>query len=319
MAVLYAMSKEGSTVMKFSTMTRHMREGFKSIIRNGWMSFASISSIFISLFILGVFILLALNMNHMATQMENQVQIRVYFETDATDEMIANVQNKIGNIKEVSKLTYVSKEEGLAFLRDKMGEDNSDWLEGYDDENNPLPISLTIELSDTQLVDSIAQQIDILNGTFDPKPIKEVKYGNETVETLFKITNAIRNAGFAIVVALAITAMLLISNTIKMTIVARKREIGIMKLVGATNAFIRWPFFIEGALIGIISSIVTTIIILIGYDQVIHIFQYDLSLMLIQLLPLEQVITLTATIMITLGSLIGIWGSVMSVRKYLKV
>jgi len=305
--------------MKLSTATRHVREGFKSIIRNGWMSFASISSIFISLFILGVFILLALNMNYMASQIESQVQIRVYFETDASEEVVTELQNKIGNISEVSKLTYVSKEDGLAILRDKMGEDNSDWLEGYDDENNPLPISFTIEVFNPQLVDSVAQQIDIINNALDPKPIKEVKYGQDTVETLFKITNAIRNAGFAIVIALAVTAMLLISNTIKMTIVARRREIEIMKLVGATNAFIRWPFFIEGALIGIISSIVTTIIILIGYDQVVHAFQYDLSLMLIQLLPLEQVITLTAATMITLGSLIGIWGSVMSVRKYLKV
>ncbi|MCR8660565.1 permease-like cell division protein FtsX [Paenibacillus endoradicis] len=305
--------------MKLSTATRHIREGFKSIIRNGWMSFASISSIFISLFILGVFILLALNMNYMASQIESQVQIRVYFETDASEEVVTELQNKIGNISEVSKLTYVSKEDGLAILRDKMGEDNSDWLEGYDDENNPLPISFTIEVFNPQLVDTVAQQINIINNAFDPKPIKEVKYGQDTVETLFKITNAIRNAGFAIVIALAVTAMLLISNTIKMTIVARRREIEIMKLVGATNAFIRWPFFIEGALIGIISSIVTTIIILLGYDQVVHAFQYDLSLMLIQLLPLEKVITLTATTMITLGSLIGIWGSVMSVRKYLKV
>ncbi|URN96140.1 MAG: permease-like cell division protein FtsX [Candidatus Pristimantibacillus lignocellulolyticus] len=305
--------------MKLSTLTRHVREGFKSIIRNGWMSFASISSIFISLFILGVFILLALNMNYMASQIESQVQIRVYFETDAAEEVVTDLQNKIGNISEVSKLTYVSKEDGLAILREKMGEDNSDWLEGYDDENNPLPISFTIEVFNPQLVDSVAQQIESINNTLDPKPIKEVKYGQDTVETLFKITNAIRNAGFAIVIALAVTAMLLISNTIKMTIVARRREIGIMKLVGATNAFIRWPFFIEGALIGIISSIVTTIIILIGYDQIVHAFQYDLSLMLIQLLPLKQVITLTAATMIILGSLIGIWGSVMSVRKYLKV
>lgn len=306
-------------VMKFSTLSRHIREGFKSIIRNGWMSFASFSSIFISLFILGIFILLALNMNSMATQIESQVQIRVFLETDVTDEVAEDVQKKIGNISEVSKITYVSKEDGLASLRDKMGDENSDWLEGFDDENNPLPIAFTVEVFNAQLVESVAKQIDDINNVMDPKPINDVKYGQGTVETLFKITNAVRNVGFAIVIALAVTALLLISNTIKMTIVARRREIGIMKMVGATNAFIRWPFFIEGALIGVISSVLTTVIILVGYDQVVSIFQYDLSLMLVQLLPLNKVITITATTMIALGSIIGIWGSVMSVRKYLKV
>lgn len=296
-----------------------MREGFKSIIRNGWMSFASISSIFISLLILGVFTILALNMNALAEQIESQVQIRVYLETDVTEEVAADIQKEIANISEVSKLTYVSKEDGLATLKDKMGEDNSDWLEGYDDENNPLPISFTIEVFNAQLVKTVADQITAINDGMDPKPINDVKYGQGTVETLFKITNAVRNAGYVIVIVLAVTAMLLISNTIKMTIVARKREISIMKMVGATNAFIRWPFFVEGALIGIISSVVTTIIVLVGYDQIVQKFQFDLSLMLVQLLPVEQITFFTATTMIVIGSLIGIWGSVMSVRKYLKV
>lgn len=305
--------------MRFSTFTRHVREGFKSIIRNGWMSFASISSIFVSLFILGVFILLALNMNSLAEQIESQVQIRVYLKTDVKEEVAAEMQKRIANIAEVSKVTYVSKEDGLATLRDKMGGDNGDWLEGYDDENNPLPISYTIEVFDPQQVKSVANQIVALNEATQTKPIDDVKYGQGTVETLFKITNAIRNVGFVIVVALAVTAMLLISNTIKMTIVARRREISIMKMVGATNAFIRWPFFVEGALIGVISSIVTTVIVLVGYDQAVTQFQSDLALMLVQLLPVGDVMLLTATTMIVLGSLIGIWGSVMSVRKYLKV
>jgi len=305
--------------MRFSTFVRHLREGSKNIIRNGWMSFASISSIFISLFLLGIFILLALNMNYMAEQIESQVQIRVYLETDAQNEVIDDLQKQIANISEVSKVTYVSKEDGLAILREKMGEQNGDWLEGYDNENNPLPVSFTIEVFDAQLVESVAQQIWTINNKMSTPPIFEVKYGQGTVETLFKITNAIRNIGFSIVIGLAITAVLLISNTIKMTIFARRREIGIMKLVGATNAFIRWPFFVEGALIGVTSSVVTSIIILIGYDQVVKTFEIDLSLMLIQLLPLKDVSTITAVLMISIGSLIGIWGSVMSVRKYLKV
>jgi len=305
--------------MKYSTLTRHIREGFKSILRNGWMSFASITSIFISLLILGVFILLALNMNAMASQIESQIQIRVYLETDVTDEVVSDLQKKIGNIAEVSKLTYVSKEEGLASLRERMGEDNSDWLEGYDNDNNPLPITFTVEVFEPKLVKSVADQINSITATYDVSPVADVKYGQGTVETLFKVTDAIRNAGYVIVAALSVTAVLLISNTIRMTIVARQREISIMKMVGATNSFIRWPFFIEGALIGVVTSVVTTAIVLVGYDQVINAFQYELSFLTMQLLPVKEVMMLTSLMMIILGSFIGIWGSVMSVRKYLKV
>lgn len=258
-------------------------------------------------------------MNSMASQIESQVQIRVYLETDVSDEVVADLQRKIGNIAEVSKLTYVSKEEGLAILRERMGEENSDWLEGYDNENNPLPVTFTVDVFEPKLVKNVADQINAIADSYDTSPISDVKYGQGTVETLFKITAAVRNAGYVIVAALAITAILLISNTIRMTIVARQREIGIMKMVGATNAFIRWPFFIEGALIGVLTSVLTTTVVMIGYDQVIKAFQYDLSFMLIQLLPVSEVMPITAAMMILLGSFIGIWGSVVSVRKYLKV
>jgi cell division transport system permease protein len=113
--------------------------------------------------------------------------------------------------------------------------------------------------------------------------------------------------------------MFLISNTIKMTIINRRREIGIMKLVGATNAFIRWPFFIEGALIGFISSVITTILVLVGYGQVIELTQLDLSLMMITLVPMKEAGMMTALLIVAIGTLIGIWGSTISVRKYLKV
>ena len=255
----------------------------------------------------------------MASQIESQIQIRVYLETDVTDEVVSDLQKKIGNIAEVSKLTYVSKEEGLASLRERMGEDNSDWLEGYDNDNNPLPITFTVEVFEPKLVKSVADQINSITATYDVSPVADVKYGQGTVETLFKVTDAIRNAGYVIVAALSVTAVLLISNTIRMTIVARQREISIMKMVGATNSFIRWPFFIEGALIGVVTSVVTTAIVLVGYDQVINAFQYELSFLTMQLLPVKEVMMLTSLMMIILGSFIGIWGSVMSVRKYLKV
>ena len=146
-----------------------------------------------------------------------------------------------------------------------------------------------------------------------------MKYGKGTVETLFKITNAVRNIGLVIVAGLGLTAMFLISNTIKMTILARRREIGIMKLVGATNNFIRWPFFIEGALIGVLGSGITIAALLFGYSQLVEASQFDLGLMMIKLVTLKDAGLTVSSITLGLGMLIGIWGSTLSVRKYLKV
>lgn len=305
--------------MKFSTFIRHIREGSKSIYRNGWMSFASFSSIMVSLFILGIFILMALNMDKIATQYEDQVKIRIYLENNIEQAIKDDLHKKIANISEVSKVTYVSKEQNFKELKASIEEEDSGWLEGYDEANNPLPDSYLVEVFDTRLVDQVATQIKTINSNYQSPVIYDIKYGQGTIEKLFQITKAIRWIGVGIVAVMGLTAILLISNTIKMTIVARRREIGIMKLVGATNAFIRWPFFIEGALIGLLSSAISTAIVLVGYGWVTKKFQYDLSLMFIQLMPLSEVAFLTGVVMIGLGLCIGIWGSVMSVRKYLKV
>ncbi|MFF2092644.1 permease-like cell division protein FtsX [Paenibacillus sp. NPDC058174] len=305
--------------MRFSTLIRHIREGLKSILRNGWMSFASMSSMFISLFLLGVFLIVALNINSLAADFESQVQIRVYLQTDIDQEKKNELQNKIGRMTEVSKVTFVSKEEGLELLRENLGQDGDDLLDGYDKESNPLPDSFTVEVFDPQTIEAAAAQINEINKSDDMKPITKVKYGQGTIETLFKVTNAVRNIGLVIVIGLGVTAMFLISNMIKMTIIARRREIGIMKLVGATNAFIRWPFFIEGAIIGVVSSVITTAAVLFSYSELVRLTKVDMGLMLLKLVPVEECGLQVGVLLIGLGTLLGVWGSTISVRKYLKV
>ncbi|WP_019534869.1 permease-like cell division protein FtsX [Paenibacillus ginsengihumi] len=305
--------------MRISTGIRHLREGSKSVIRNGWMSFASISSIMISLFILGVFLLLSLNVNYLAQQIENQVEIRVYLELGTTEEMIAQLNGEIAAIPNVKKVQFVSKEEGLVYLREKLGESGHDLLEGFDGDNNPLNDSFTIEVTEPREVAAVAQKIGQLNDGKDPKPIYRVSYGQGTVESMFKATAIVRNVALVLVAGLALTAMFLIANTIKLTIIARRREISIMKLVGATNSFIRWPFFIEGALLGIFGSIVPVAVLLYGYWQLMRSIQIDLNLMLIQLLPFEAIGLKVGGLLIGIGVIIGIWGSVLSVRKFLRV
>lgn len=304
--------------MKLSTLVRHVREGVKNVFRNGWMSFASIGSIVVSLFVLGVFMLLALNVNQWADQFDSQVQVNVYLQTDIGQSKTDELKRRIGNIEEVKQVTFVSKEEGLERLRADLDADAQGALDGYQDDN-PLPDAFEVELFDAQQVSYVAKQILAFNENDDSKPIVSVKYGQGYVEKLFRITNAVRNVGLVIVAGLAVMAMFLISTTIKMTILARRREIGIMKLVGATNNFIRWPFFIEGVVIGLAGSAVSTGVLLYGYSKLIESTHFNMGLMMIEIVGLDQVGWLVGGTLVALGTLIGVWGSVVSVRKHLKV
>ncbi|WP_426450539.1 permease-like cell division protein FtsX [Paenibacillus sp. S-38] len=307
--------------MRISTAARHLREGTKNVARNGWMSFASVASIAISLLILGVFLLLTLNVNYLAQQIERQVEIRVYLEVNTPQEKINEVAAKIKEIPQVKQVTFVSKEEGLALLRERLGESGRQLLEGLEGEDdNPLNDSFTVEVTEPREVAAVAQTIEKLNSPDDPvKTIHRVNYGKGTVETMFKVTSVVRNVGLVLVAALALTAMFLIANTIKLTIIARRREISIMKLVGATNAFIRWPFFIEGALLGLIGSLIPIVVLLYGYWQLMRWVQLDLNLMLIQLLPFDEVGLKTGALLLGIGVIIGVWGSTISVRKFARV
>ncbi len=318
MASSFATSREVITVMKISTTGRHLREGFRSMVRNGWMTFASLSSIGISLFILGVFVLLTTNVNYIAEHVESQVEIRVYLSLEIDEQSEINrVQNQIGMMPEVHKITFIHKDEGLKILEKTLGED---WVEGFQGDANPLPHSFTVEVKNPEEIATVARNIEALNDIMQPAPIDDVEYGEGTVEDLFAFSNLVNRVGFVLVVGLAITALFLIANTIRLTIMARRREIAIMKLVGATNGFIRWPFFIEGACIGLIGAAIPLGVLLYGYHRLIESSKSRLSFMsMIQLKPLDEVAIPLIGLLMGLGVAIGVLGTLMSVRKHLKV
>ena len=304
--------------MNISTFLRHLREGAKSVFRNGWMSVASVTSIIVSLLILGVFTLLVLNVNSFADEADSQVQIKAYLNTNVTEAVRDQVYNDIGSMEEVSKVTLIPKAEGLKDFREKLGEEGKDLLEGYDETTNPIPDTFEVQVIEPTTAPYVASKITVLNDKYEEKPIYKVNYGQGTVEKLFKITRAIRNIGFAFVAGLGLMAMFLISNTIRVTILARRREIGIMKLVGATNTFIRWPFFVEGAMIGLIGSLITVGVLFFGYNELVSSVKADVTLAL-QLVPLSEIGLELGGLLVGLGFLIGVWGSTMSIRKFLKV
>ncbi|SDP00634.1 cell division transport system permease protein [Paenibacillus sp. yr247] len=305
--------------MKISTVSRHLREGTRNVVRNGWMTFASISSIAISLFILGIFVLITLNVNDIAGQIEKQVEINVYLEVNTSQEQINTLKSQIQAIPEVKTIKFVSKEEGLVYLRQKLGESGKALLDGFEGENNPLNDAFTIEVDDPRNVAAVADQITALNMGKDPKPIYKVNYGKGTVEALFKVTQIVRWVGFGIVILLSFTAVFLIANTIKITILARRKEISIMKMVGATNSFIRWPFFIEGALLGFIGSVIPAALILGGYWKLLNTSSLNLNLLMIELTPFGKIAPTMTVLLLGIGMVIGIWGSLISVRKFLRV
>lgn len=306
-----ATSREGNTAMKIRTLGRHVREGVKNIGRNGWMSFASISAVMITLFILGVFLFLAFNVNYMAQSIEKQVEIRVFLDLLADKQVIAQVESKIKAIPKVESVQFVSKEEGLKKFRESIGE-KAYLFEGLEKEN-PLPDSFVVKTKLPQETAAVAKQIKEIPS------VSSVNYGEGTVERLFLATKTIRNVGIVFIVALSFTAMFLIANTIKLTIVARRREIEIMKLVGATNWFIRWPFFVEGLLMGFIGALIPTLVLGGGYYYLTEAVNTTYAIPLFKMLPMFPLVYQVGLILLAIGAFIGIWGSLVSVRRFLRV
>ncbi len=297
--------------MKISTMGRHVREGVKNLNRNGWMTFASVSAVSITLLILGAFLLLALNVNHIAQNVEKQVEIRVFLDLKADKSAIEEVEQQISQLPQVDTVKFVSKEEGLKLLRERLGE-KAYLLDGLEAEN-PLPNTLVVKTKQPKDTAEAAKTIK----TF--QHVTNVNYGEGTVEKLFAATNTIRNVGVVFIIGLAFTAMFLIANTIKLTIVARRREIEIMKLVGATNWFIRWPFFVEGLLMGISGAVLPILMISIAYYYLLETLHMNLAASLFDLLPLFPLVYQLAGVLLSIGAFIGIWGSMVSVRRFLRV
>lgn len=298
--------------MKFRTLVRHVKEGGKNLARNGWMTFASISAVTIMLLVVGIFLVLILNLNHLATSVEEDIEIKVFIDLTATEEQQQELKQKIEAIPNVKSVIYVNKEEGLEQFIDSMDEVRKQVFELLRAEN-PFNDAFIVRADTPQLTEEVAKKIEKL------PYIDNVNYGQDLVKRLFEVTSLARNIGLALIVGMMFTAMFLIANTIKITIIARKREIQIMKLVGATNWFIRWPFFVEGVLLGAIGSIIPIIVIIGGYQYIYESFGKRIEALLFQMLPVFPHTIQISLILLLVGVFIGVWGSMMSIRKFLKV
>jgi len=298
--------------MKIRTLKRHVKEGLKSSWRNSWMTLASVGAVTTTLLLVSVFLALMMNLNHVAQNIEEDVLIKVLIDVTATDDEVEELGESIESLSKVETVEFSSRDQELRELIESLGEEG-DVFSTYGDDENPLNHAYIVKTVEPKETIQIAEEIEAMNR------VEKVNYGQDVVENIFMFNSYARNIGLILIVALLFTAIFLISNTIKITIIARRREIEIMKLVGATNWFIRWPFFIEGLLLGILGSIIPIALIFTGYyflDQnsaMINQFEF------ISILPFHPFVWQLSGIVILIGAVIGVWGSIMSVRKFLKV
>lgn len=290
---------------------RHLRESLKSLGRNAWMTIASVSAVTVTLLLVGTFLVIMLNLNHVATKIEKDVEIRVLIDVTAKKEEQNQLKEQIQNLSKVESIDFSSKDEELDSLINSFGEDGEAFK--LFEQENPLNDVFFVKTKIPEDTPTVAKQIE----TFDF--VSDVRYAEDTVEKLFKVVNTGRNIGLVLIIGLVFTAMFLISNTIKVTIFARRREIEIMKLVGATNSFIRWPFFLEGLFLGVFGSFIPIVFLVITYNRLVEWATPYLKGSFVELLPLYPFLIQISLILILIGAFIGIWGSLMSVRKFLKV
>ena len=279
-----------------------------SMKRNKVMCIASIATV-VSLLILGCAWLLVLNSQHLANVMESELEINAYIKEDVTREDALNLRRKFEAIGGVAQVTFVSKEEGLKGLQERFGEDTSilDALGG----NNPLPDMYRLKAK-------IAEDVPRIAGEVEEIPeVENVRYGQGLVERLLALTNWMRTVGVVIVVVIGLAAIFLIATSIRITVFARRREIGIMKLVGATDWYIRWPFFLEGMMVGLVGAVLAVLALHVFYANLVQ--NVVLTLNFLPILRDTNIILNVYKWLLLIGTFLGAVGSAISLRRFLKV
>ncbi len=295
--------------MKLRTFGYFVKEAIKSMSRNGLMTLASISTVALSLFILGVFTCGVVNLNNLASNLENQVELSVYMKDGLTTQQTMEVGKKIKALPDIRKLEFINKAEAMKRFKQRLGDQQGlvDALNG----TNPLPASYVITFNNPEEVKNAAKLVTTFPG------VESAHYGQDVIEQIFKITEVIRYGGMALIAFLAGATLFIISNTIRLTVFARRKEIAIMKYVGATNWFIRWPFLIEGMLLGFTGAIIAAACVWEFYHFVT--VEVESSLAFLPLVPMFPFFYNLGAILFGVGIVVGAIGSTISLKQYMKV
>ncbi|MGE5558540.1 MAG: permease-like cell division protein FtsX [Bacillota bacterium] len=292
--------------MKLKTFCYFVREAFHALVRNSLMSLTAVGIIVVALIILGVFYILHVNLGQYLIMARDVVDIKVFIQGELEPEQLVQLQENIYHLDGVEKGEYISKEQGRKFLAKALKIPESDLFS----EGNPLPDQFRLKLKDNVDLDRLVMQIKVMPG------VDEV-YAASTVKMMLLILQIIWAVGAGILVIIFFASVYIMINTIRLTVLVRRKEIEIMKLVGATNWFIRWPFLIEGLVLGIMGALIAALLLSKGYHSMaekIHSMARYVTLAGENQINLGLVIWLFST-----GILIGLAGSLFSLKKFLKV
>lgn len=292
---------------------RNIRDAFKSVFRNFSLSLASIACIIITLCVVSIAIILSYNVNNFTVRVEKDMTIVVFLNRDIEDERTKEIEDEIKVLNNVESVTFNDKMQ-IAEEMKESSEDLAGFLEQYEDrDSNPLSDAFHVKVTDVLTIEDVALEIEKIDG------VMSVKYGEGMIEPLISTFDFVKNISYGVVIALVLVTAFLISNTIKITIFSRKREIEIMRLVGASNINIKIPFIFEGLFLGIIGSILPIAITIIGYNTLYTKFNGQVISPLIQLVEPLPFTYFVSLVLLTIGILVGMYGSWRAVRKYLKI
>ncbi|WP_294528287.1 permease-like cell division protein FtsX [uncultured Allofournierella sp.] len=302
--------------MKWSSFKYLARQGLHNMINNRLMSFASVGVLTVCLIITGVAGLFTANMNSLMLYLRSQNEVVVYLDENLDETGLASVDSALRSISGLKEVTYVSKDEALDLMRDSMG-DKADLFDVFEGEENPFLANYKVVLQDVGQMDEIVPQLESISGVVD------VNVPTGLSDLVVNIHKAVTVISVGLVVVLGFVSIVVISNTIRLTVFARRKEINIMKYVGATNGFIRLPFFVEGIAVGLIAGVISSAIVLGGY-QLLIIYSVDFpafwgAILNDVLLGMGQVWWKVLIAFLAFGSLIGSVGTATSIRKYLHV
>lgn len=296
----------------FRTFYRSIRDAFKSVVRNFSLSIASVSCITITLVIIASALLISENVKNFTDEIVSDVTIVAFLDSDIDEIGVMSFEDELSKLNNIETYSYKTK----AQVREEMIKENetfSDILSNWDDEDNPLKDTYTIKVKDVNDIGKTADEIKKIAG------VSTVQYGEGLVEKLVGVFEAIQKITIIAALALIIVTVFLIINTIKLTIFSRKREISIMRLVGASNTRIKLPFVVEGILLGIIGAIIPILIIIFGYTSLYDYFGGQLFSPIIKLVKPMPFVLYTSVIVLLVGMIVGMFGSSRAVRRYIKV
>lgn len=298
----------------FRIISRSIRDSLKSVFRNFSLSLASISCITITLLVVAISMILSYNVNNFTNIIEKNVTMVIFLDMDVSEDRIKEIENQIESLENVDKKTvkFIDKMETAEDMMESS-EVLRGVMENYTRENSPLQDTFQLKVKDIDTIDKTAKDISKIEG------VNLVKYGEEMVKKLVKAFDVVRKGCIYIVIALILVTAFLITNTIKITIFSRKREIEIMRLVGASNINIKIPFILEGLLLGLLGSIVPVVLTIIGYNAIYEHFNGVMFSQFIKLIKPEPFVFYVSLSLIAIGMVVGMIGSAKAVRKYLKI